>query len=124
MAYLLASGTTALFKGVLLSLKMDNQGIENLKICTWCTRGIFSLKADKTPPRNTGPREGERKNKPKQFFSSFKRTAPALAFLMNHKTGKGGSREKQKLDFYLSVTFSSTSADKQLRYLPFTCCMQ
>lgn len=77
MAYLLASGTTALSLGVLLDLKMDNQGTENLKKHTWCTQGIFSLKAKTKHPQETlvQEREGGRENKPKQFFSSFKSTA-------------------------------------------------
>lgn len=39
---------------------------------------------------------------------------------MNHKIRQGGSREKQKR-FHSSVTSSSISTAKQLRYLPFTC---
>lgn len=101
MAYLLASGTTALFKGVLLYPKMDNQGIENLKMHSWCIQGIFSLKAKTKLPQEILVRERKGgKTNQSNYFPPLKEQQPLRLFLMNHKTREGGSREKQKLYFY------------------------
>lgn len=69
MAYLLASGTTELFQEVLFYLKMDNQGIENLKMSTWCTQGSFSPKAKTKHPQETlvQEREGGKTNQSSSF---------------------------------------------------------
>lgn len=101
---------------------MDNQGAENPRMHISCTQGTYSLEAKTKHPKKQGFKQG--RGTPKRFFSAFKRTVTTKAFLMNHKTREGGSREKHKLCLHLSVTFGSVSTAKTLHYLPFTCCVQ
>lgn len=83
---------------------------------TWCTQGIFRLKPKTKHLQEISVQEREgRKTNQSNSFPPLKERWPLKAFLMNHKTREGGSREKQKWDFYLSVTLSSISTAKGSR---------